>query len=287
MKIKFIYILPALFIALWSCLPEPLETEVEQAESKLVISSQVIPGNFILITVSRSFSALEGSYGVDLDEDDLDQFLVKNARVVLNYANRTDTLFTTPDAPGVYLSLLRLEDENESFELHVYDSLTKESVTASSTMLNRVSLNSAEIKREPIEAFDDTLHKLNLIFTDPPEDNWYVLNVFDPGAIGQSDFSFGNNEGSVYTQLITDKAYEGSEIEIKAEIIGFELKDTAVVMFSNISEEYFRFLDARARGGNIISSVTGEPINHPTNVQGGYGYFNTHNPSIRQVVIKD
>ena len=79
----------------------------------------------------------------------------------------------------------------------------------------------------------------------------------------------------------------GAEIEIKAEIIGFELKDTAVVMFSNISEEYFRFLDARARGGNIISSVTGEPINHPTNVQGGYGYFNTHNPSIRQVVIKD
>lgn len=277
----------AILLLLTSCLPEPIETEIEQAESKIVVSSQVIPGNFMLVTVSRSFSALEGSYGADLDQEDLDQFLVKDAIVVLSYANRVDTLINSPDAPGVYASLLRLEDANQTFELYVYDPKTKESVTANSTMLDRVNLETVTATTSIAPLIDDTIYTMNYTFTDPPEDNWYVVNVFDPNNL-QVSFNFlGNESDQVYTQLVSDQSYDGSTIEFSSEIIGYDFKDTVTVMFSNISESYFRFLDARQRGGGIISSVTGEPINHPTNVQGGYGYFNTHNPSLTQVILDE
>ena len=277
----------ALLLLLTSCLPEPIETEIEQAESKIVVSSQVIPGNFMLVTVSRSFSALEGSYGSDLDQEDLDQFLVKDAIVVLSYADRVDTLVNSPDAPGVYASLLRLEEANQSFELYVYDPKTKESVTARSTMLDRVNLETVTATTSIAPLIDDTIYTMKYSFTDPPEDNWYVVNVFDPNNL-QVNFNFlGNENDQVYTQLVSDKSYDGSTIEFSSEIIGYDFNDTVTVMFSNISESYFRFLDARQRGVGIISSVTGEPINHPTNVQGGYGYFNTHNPSLTQVVLDE
>lgn len=280
-----IYLFLAL-LALSSCLPEAIETDIEQAESKLVVSSQVIPGNFMLVTVSRSFSALEGSYGAELDQEDLEQFLVREAVVVLSYADRVDTLFSSDDAPGVYVSRLRLQEANQSFDLYVYDPTTKESVTAKSTMLDRVELETVEGTFSPTPVLDDTLYSFKSTFIDPPGDNWYVVNIFDPDNLTEADFSFTGND-NIYTQLISDKSYNTERIEFTSELLGFDLKDTATVMFSNISEEYFRFLDARQRGGSIIASVTGEPINHPTNVQGGYGFFNTHNPSLLEVEIKE
>lgn len=283
--------LAPLFLVLFSvvsCLPESLETEVEEAESKLVVSSQIIPNNIMVVTVTRSFSALEGTYGADLGEDDLDKFLVKNGLVILSYADRSDTLFTRDEAPGVYFSLFQLEGEGQEFDLYVYDSTSKESVTSKSTMLPRININEIEITREYTDL--DLLYHVNYSFTDPEgTDNWYVMNLFNPDSVGSdlgANFSF-EGESSVYTELISDKLYENNTIAINSEVLGFDLGDTVAVMLSNISEDYFRFLNARKRGGNIVSSLTGEPINHPTNVQGGYGYFNTHNPSIRQTIIKD
>ncbi|MGB0430421.1 MAG: DUF4249 family protein [Bacteroidia bacterium] len=281
---KYIAQFSVISLFLTSCLPEPLEITVPQAESKLVVSSQVIPGNFIAITVSRSFSALEGSYGQGLDSNDIEKFLVKDAIVVLSYANRVDTLISNDNTPGVYFSLLRLEEENENFDLYVYDPKTETSVTANSKMLNRVEVETAAIKARATGTIIDTIYDLNYTFNDPAGDNWYVVNIFNPNNL-QDQFSFGE-DNSVYTQLISDKLYNTSTIEINTEIIDFNFTDTMVFMFSNISEDYFRFLDARQRGGNIISSITGEPINHPTNIQGGYGFFNSHNPSLRQIVIK-
>lgn len=271
-----------------SCLPEALESDVPQAESKLVISSQVIPNNFMIITVTRSFSALEGSYGQSLDENDLEQYLVKNALVVLTYANRVDTLFSSPDAPGVYLSVFRLEEKNQEFDLYVYDSLSKQSVTSHATMLQKIELEQAIIKAKETETIFDTIYELDVEFTDPVEDNWYVLNVINPKAVqaGITDVFGLSGNSSTYTLLISDKLYNTENIAVSTEIIGFEMPDTAIVMLANISEDYFRYLDARQRGGSILSSLTGEPVNHPSNVQNGYGFFNTYNPVFKQVIIK-
>lgn len=283
-----IYSLLAFFALLTGCLPEPLEIDVPQAESKLVVSSQIIPDNIMLVTVTRSFSALEGSYGSDLGQEDLEKVLVKRALVTLSYGNRTDTLFSLPESPGVFASLLRLSGEGQTFDLYVYDSTSQQSVTSRSTMLSRIGLDDASVETKVSSL--DTSYALNYTFNDPDGDNWYVLNVFDPNEIGQQglgeNFSF-DGSSNTHTELISDKLFNTSEITGTAEILDQRFGDTVAVMLSNISEEYFRFLDARKRVGGILASVTGEPINHPSNIIGGYGFFNTHNPSISVVAIKE
>lgn len=285
---QIIYPILALSILLNGCLPDPLEIEVPQAESKLVVSSQVIPDNIMLVTVTRSFSALEGSYGSDLGQEDLEKLLVKRALVTLSYNNRTDTLFSLPESPGVFASLIQLSGEGQTFDLYVYDSTSQQSVTSQSTMLPRIGLESASVETK-INSLDTT-YTLNYAFDDPEGDNWYVLNVFDPNAIGQqglgANFSF-DGSSNTHTELISDKLFNSSAIKGTAEILDQDFGDTVAVMLSNISEEYFKFLDARKRVGGILASVTGEPINHPSNVVGGYGFFNTHNPSISIVAIKE
>ena len=45
----------SLFIV--SCRPKPLDIDLPQADQKLVVSSQVIPGSLMVVTVSRSMDA--------------------------------------------------------------------------------------------------------------------------------------------------------------------------------------------------------------------------------------
>ncbi|MFY0673031.1 MAG: DUF4249 family protein [Bacteroidia bacterium] len=283
MKIQF-QILLVLFISftLASCLPEALPTDVEQAESKLVISSQIIPNNIMVITVSRSFSALEGNQ----NQDDIDQYLVKNAIVVMTYNGTTDTFLSREDAPGLYFSTFRLEKENEQFNLSVFDPKTNETVTSTSTMLPRINLETVQIEAKPTQSLLDTVYNLTASFTDASINNWYVLNIINPNEVGNESVFSLDGQTTTYSILVSDKLYNTNRIEIQEEIVGYNMPDTALVMFSNISEDYFRYLDARRRGGSILASLTGEPVNHPSNVVGGYGYFNTHNPSLIQVIVK-
>ena len=60
-----------------------------------------------------------------------------------------------------------------------------------------------------------------------------------------------------------------------------------LILLSNISEGYYQFLKSRERSGNLLSDITNEPVNYPSNVNNGLGYFNTHYPSIRFFDLKE
>ena len=49
--------------------------------------------------------------------------------------------------------------------------------------------------------------------------------------------------------------------------------DTLVVQVCRVDGGYYKYLQAYKRTGYLINQLTGEPINLPTNVQTGYGYF--------------
>jgi hypothetical protein len=58
------------------------------------------------------------------------------------------------------------------------------------------------------------------------------------------------------------------------------VSDTIGVSVSNISQGYYEFLDLYGRAGSPLTQITGEPIDYPTNVTNGYGYFTTHVPDL-------
>ncbi|MCB0736696.1 MAG: DUF4249 family protein [Bacteroidetes bacterium] len=271
-----------------SCLPESIETEVEQAESKMVVSSQILLNGIIVVALTRSFSALEGSFDGEITEEILDKILVKKARVVLSYHGKNDTLFQIGNQPGFYTGFIANLQDGDQMQLEIYDSVSNQTVVATSTQLPSVALNSISIKaKSNNSSIIDTTFILNYNFTDRPERNWYVLSLVNPNEIGNASNPFlGQASTNSYTELISDLAYNDPNISVETELPGYQMADTMVVMFTNISEDYFKYLDARRRGGGIISSLTGEPINHPTNVVGGYGFFNANRPQFMSVFVE-
>ena len=51
-------------------------------------------------------------------------------------------------------------------------------------------------------------------------------------------------------------------------------------LFVQFIESYYEFLKKREKGGNVFTELTNEPINYPSNVKGGFGFFNTHFPDV-------
>jgi hypothetical protein len=173
--------------------------------------------------------------------------------------------------------------------LDVYDPLTNDSVYAITEILPRISLDSVFYTEEIEER--DTTQIIYFSFADPQQnDNWYVFQAFDPttyvDGFTNNPFELINGtNGVVFESLISDQVFDSTHYVGEAKFFEERIKsDTVAFFFSNISEEYFRFLDARQRTGSIISSAGNEPINHPTNVIGGLGYFNANNPSVVFVI---
>ena len=278
-----------LCLGLNSCIPEPLLIEVAPAESQLVVASQILPGDVMVVFLTRSFSALEGNDD-SLSSDFLDKIIVENADVSISFGGQTELLSPIDDVAGVYLSDSDLDFEDAEIRLDVFDPSTNQRVHATTTVLPQITPDSVAFIEEVVGG--DTTQSLYYSFTDPTEtSNWYVINGFDPeafaSALEDNPLSFvGGDNGTFYEELISDQEFTDPIYEQLVELEDVVQSDTIAVLFSNISEGYFRFLDARQRTGGIIASATSEPINFPSNIVGGLGYFNAQLPSVL-IAIKE
>lgn len=272
-------------LLLTSCIPQPIDIQIDPPESEIVVASQIIPDRIMLLALTRSFSALSINVeeGDTVGNDFLADLLVDSARVTISFAGNTDTLFNLGN--GVYGSINTLQFPNETYTLTVYDSATDKTVTAQTPMLPFVGFDNLYPIVERLQ--DDTTISLNYTITDPPGDNFYVINVVrrdnDTSNVGidlNSFFSVGLNVVT-QTRLISDKSFETSTISEEFELFNISAEDSIVVTISNVSEDYFSYLEAQDRAQGLLSQVTQEPINRPTNVNGGLGFFNAHFPDFR------
>jgi Domain of unknown function (DUF4249) len=121
-------------------------------------------------------------------------------------------------------------------------------------------------------------------------ENYYLVtysNISDlrGGLSNISDNLFKFNDAKFH--VFTDQNNgDGNEIEFKPNLALSAPGDTLVVGLSNITKDYYNFLSAYKRSGNLLSQITAEPISLPSNVQGGYGFFAMIKPNLKLVVIK-
>lgn len=266
----------------YSCLPENLLIEVEPAESKLVVSSINIDTLGIAVFITRSFSALEGNED-SLSADFVNTIVVSDADVSLTIGSNKIELDYIEDVPGIYFTAELPELGQETIRLDVFDPMTKQRVYAETHAPSPISLDTAGLIEEIVD--EDTIQHLFYSFTDPEADNWYSLNVFDPirfaDEVGDNIFSLnGGNTGVIYERLLSDQVLSESTYSDTIRI-GPIASDTIAFFFTHVSEGYFRFLDVRQRFGGILSDS--EPVNFPTNVIGGLGYFTVNYPRIKIV----
>ncbi|MDR9416817.1 MAG: DUF4249 family protein [Gracilimonas sp.] len=279
-----------LCLFLHSCTAENLPISVKPAEPKIAVASVVGPSETLFITLSNSFSALSAEDANDLSQDAIDRLLIDNALVILEYEGFRDTLSSFFDVSGLYGTSLQSFNDYQPLKLTVFDSTSSETITSETKLMPQAQVDSIQITRRDTSV--SFLTDFSYQIKDPDEDNFYVVHAYQLTAPDTSEADSVNNDlffsdqgFLIYEQLVTDRAAENGIIA-NNDVFEFSSPvDSAIVVITHVSEGYYRFLEARQRSGGIISSLANEPVNHPTNIENGVGYFSAHKPTVRLVGV--
>lgn len=265
---------------LLSCLPEPLPVnDIPKLETKIVVSSQIIPNTGLVVFVSRSIGALDA--GDDSDPENLiAQIAISDAVVTLQVGETLDTLENIGN--GLYGNIILDWQNNVDYTLTV-NTTSLGSVSAVTRLPDFVSFN--EVSATIFDNGFDSLAQISYRLTDPIGENYYMINV-QRFRSSQELSSLVNPR--IFTRLFDDKAFDGEEKTETFNVLFEEFSegDSITVSMANISKAYYDFLKVRSDNRFSFVEFAGEPINYPTNVKGGYGFFNLHTPDVRVFILE-
>ena len=272
-----------------SCRPEPIDVELDKYDPDIVVASQIVPNYIMMIGLTRSFTVLSNAgYQGEGDSALFTNLLIDSALVTVESESGIDTLFMI--SSGLYASVNELESTGGAYHLKVVDYDLKKTVLATSIMQKNVPLDTVIPSLNIDEG--DTSVNIDLTFRDVlNESNFYVLSVYsrnsNKGGLDVNTFFDNGSNNIEYQELIEDGNKDGEIFERSFNLKSVSTKDSLMILLSNISEGYYHFLESRERSGNWLSEITNEPVNYPSNVKNGLGYFNTHYPSIRFFDLKE
>ncbi|MBW3545463.1 MAG: DUF4249 domain-containing protein [Bacteroidetes bacterium] len=268
-------------LQLVSCLPEPLEVRhMPVAKPEVVVSTQLIPDRTLLVFLSRTFSALE--YTEDSDPEELlTQIALNDALVTITGPDGTDTLRFLKE--GFYGGIFIPFQEGELYELRIRSESLGE-VYAATRVQAQVTIEEAEADLY-YNDFGDTLAMIDYSFLDPEAHNWYLLNV---QKVDRETAEQNIINPHAFTKLLNDTEFEGRLVEDQFRFTPemYAPGDTIAFTLSNISEEYYHFMKLRLENRLNLMDFLGEPVNYPSNIVGGKGYFNLYVPDVRFFVLE-
>ena len=90
-----------------------------------------------------------------------------------------------------------------------------------------------------------------------------------------------------FTVLMDDAGFNGQTYSERFRVFprDYQPGDTIAVSLSNIHEDYYEFMKLRIDNRFSIVEFVSEPVNYPSNVIGGKGYFNLYVPDVRFFVF--
>jgi hypothetical protein len=264
-----------------ACLPDPLELiNVEEPKPKIVVSSQEIPGYAVAVLLTKSISALDGNQ----DSDPfwlLSKVVINDATVHIEGGGKSYPLDLIQF--GVYGTNAINIVPGESYTLSV-TSPSMGSVTATTTAKSFVAFD--EVDALIYISGRDTLATINYKFKDEEGSNWYMLNAQQVTA-REGETQVLNP--TITTKVMSDAGFDGQEKADSFKMLFDEVKsgDTLAVTISNIDKDFYDFMKLREDTRFGFAAVLGEPINYPTNVKGGLGYFTLYSPDRRVFTLKE
>lgn len=276
-----------IFLMCWtgvvSCIPDPLEVKnIPEIKTEIVVNTQIIPDGSIMVFLSKTIGAIDVS-----DNDDpvevLNYIAVNDASVTINGPDGSYPLLFL--GAGFYGGVNIDFTAGETYHLHV-NSTSLGEVTATTTAMPQVLFESIEVDRY-FNGFDDTLAQVTYSIKDPAEKNNYMIAVNRISLDDPPLYERVLNPGT-YLRLVDDDDHEGTEISevFRSVWQDYEKGDTAVVSLSNISQEYYDFIQLRLDSRVGFVEFVSEPLNYPSNVVGGRGYFNLYIPDIRFFILE-
>ncbi|MES2779449.1 MAG: DUF4249 family protein [Bacteroidota bacterium] len=282
-----VFFLISLFM--FSCKPDAIELNVPQAPGKIAVASQQVEGGFLVLTLSRTFSALSDKRATlsDSIRPLPEELLVKGAFVQLTRDGGQITL--TEMSPGVYATEQLTPVDYANYTLQVTDAEKGHTLSSQTVMLPQVRFDTVGVVRNPQKETEYTIH---YAFTDlPGMGNWYVVNYYtkdnrrDSLPRNPADVDYIAKrmlEQRLDYDLISESDIQGGQYSITKNFTNNKL-DTFAVALSNISQGYYEFLKAQKKYNTLVNQIRGEVVNLPTNISNGYGYFNLHTPHVKAI----
>lgn len=282
-----------LSVLIWSCTPDPLDIDIPQPPQKIALSSQIIPvtettpNEMFAVVLTKTFGALEKKdigvkpeglhFPSELLVTDAEVWLVSGEERKL-MTNISNGFYVLDQLPGTDYATFQIEVKNYAGEMMV---------SAQTQRLPKVRFTACTMDFQPAE----NAYRLKYTFSDlPGEQNWYVVSYYTKDsqrdtipADKRADVDYIAKrmlEQPLDFDLVSESdmvnGMYSSEKKVKT-----ESADSVVVSLSNITRGYYDFLSARKRAGTLMNQLKGEVVNLPTNIKGGYGYFNMSNPDYR------
>jgi hypothetical protein len=267
---------------LTGCLPDPLVVDgIPVMKPKIVVSSRVTSDETVVVLLTKSVGALEASEDSD-PEELLELITLNDAEVTIEHNGISYEL--TSIGNGLYGSVEIPLQPGDDYFLSV-ESPTLGTVTASTKVMEKVDFNSVDAR-----TFDngyDTLAEVTFTFNDPVGKNYYMLNVQHLTREGEAEDLLNPD---MFTYLMDDIAFENQEYYGRQRAVtrrDFKPGDTVGLFLSNINKEYYDFMRTRLDSRFNFSDFLGEPLNYPTNVKGGLGFFNLYIPDVRILELEE
>ena len=267
----------SVFVA--ACIPKPLEIDdIGKLQPKVTVSSQLLPGNALVVLITKSVSALEAGWGSD-PEDVLNKAAIADAEVTLAVG---DVLVTLPNlGSGLYGNIDLDLQPNRDYVLHVKTKDLGEvyAVTQAKPLVAFRTVQATLFKSQ----FDSTAF-VRYSLQDPTGPNYYMVNV---QKFSQTQRITSLLNPRIFTHLLTDSAFDGRlhEDEFKVLFRRYKEGDTVAVTMASVSKEYYDFLKARFDRRYSAGAFATEPLNYKSNVQNGLGFFNLFMPDARIFVL--
>jgi hypothetical protein len=264
-----------------SCVPDPLEVNnIPLVEQKIVVSSQLIPGQSVAVLLTKSVGALEANEDQDF-EALIEQIAVTDAEVSISGEQGT-TQQLTHIGNGIYGAVGLLLEQGNAYTLKV-SSPTMGEVQATTTVQSFQPFASADARL--YVTGDDTLARVNYVINDPPGKNFYMVNA---QRIRRRNYQERLINPPLTTALISDASRDGEALSDQFTVFlrNTNKGDTLALFLANVSEDYYRFAQIRQDTRFGFIEFISEPINYPTNVKGGLGYFNLYLPDGRLFILE-
>jgi len=277
--IGFFFVSVAVLL-LASCLPDPLEVKgIPTLKPQIVVSAQILSDQSLVVLLTKSFGALDASDDSD-PEELLNQLAINDAIVIISGSGGMDTLSLIQT--GIYGGITNEWQAGERYQLYI-NSPTMGVVTASTIAKPQVQFEEIEAELY-FNGFDDTLAQVNYRIQDEVGPNYYMLNV---QRVRQNNLTEQLLNPRAFIRLVTDEDFDGESYTEQFRVFptDFSDGDTVAVYLSNISKEYFDFIELRVDNRFSFVEFLGEPINYPSNVVGGKGFFNLYIPDIRVFIL--
>lgn len=259
-----------------SCLPEPLRVDdIPQLKPKIVVSTQVTSDQSVVIFLTKSVGALEASEDSD-PEELIAQIAVNDATITLT-SDRGTYEFAFLGA-GTYASGQIPLQTGEEFFLEVV-STSMGTVTSSAKVMPHVTFDYVD-GRIAEDGFD-TLVDVSYGFTNRQGQNYYLFSL-QRFTSDSSEIEVLNPD--LFSRLIDASLMSPGQYSFRHRIEArrdFIPGDTVGVFLSNISKEYYEFMQERLDSRFNFAEFLGEPANYPTNIEGGLGFFSLHIPDVR------